>query len=84
MRTKLRTQLTAATLLAAIGIGFGGCVSDQPVNSPCGVIQDSLIGVDATTRDGMRRLADHYERGVRAGCWARQPQVEATLKWKKD
>ncbi|MDQ0475483.1 hypothetical protein [Labrys wisconsinensis] len=36
-----------------------------------GVINDSLLGVEATTRDGDRRLALHYERGLAAGCWHR-------------
>lgn len=35
------------------------------------MIIDSLLNVSATTTDGNRRLADHYERGVRAGCWPR-------------
>jgi hypothetical protein len=35
------------------------------------VIEDNLLTVTATTRDGSRRLADHFERGVAAGCWKR-------------
>lgn len=43
----------------------------MPVDRPCGVITDSLLTVTATTADGNRRLADHDERGIRAGCWKR-------------
>lgn len=55
-------------LAVAAGIGLSGCAS-VPVTKPCGVINDSLLGVEATTRDGDRRLALHYERGHAAGCW---------------
>lgn len=57
-------------LAAAAGIALSGCAS-VPVNKPCGVVNDSLLGVEATTRDGDRRLALHYERGLAAGCWHR-------------
>jgi hypothetical protein len=57
-------------LMAALGTALAGCAS-LPVDKPCGVITDSLETVTATTRDGNRRLADHFERGVAAGCWAR-------------
>ena len=69
MQMKLKTRLMAATLSVGIGTALGGCVSDQPVNSPCGVIVDSLIDVKSTTRDGNRRLSNHFERGRAAGCW---------------
>lgn len=40
-----------------------------PVDTPCGVIKDSLKDVNATTRDGNHRLAVHFVRGETAGCW---------------
>ena len=58
-------------LAAALGTALAGCATTQPVNRPCGVIVDSLRTLTATTRDGNRRLADHFERGVAAGCWPR-------------
>lgn len=51
-----------------IAFGLAGCAT-QPVNTPCGVIKDSLINVNATTPDGQRRLNVHHERGAAAGCW---------------
>lgn len=54
--------------LILIAIMLAGCQT-VPVSSPCGVIKDSLIGVDATTPDGQRRLNIHHERGASAGCW---------------
>lgn len=56
-------------LLAAIGIVTSGCVTTQPTNKPCGVLVDSLKDVHAKTREGERRISDHYERGRSAGCW---------------
>ena len=50
-------------ILAGLGIALTGCAPQQPVNRPCGVIVDSLLSVNATSRDGTRRLADHYARG---------------------
>jgi hypothetical protein len=35
------------------------------------VIVDPLKNIHATTRDGDRRISDHFERGVAAGCWPR-------------
>ena len=57
-------------ILAGLGIALTGCAPQQPVNRPCGVIVDSLLSVNATSRDGTRRLADHYARGKAAGCWS--------------
>ena len=64
-------RLTSALLLVAFGIVAQGsaCEVNQPVSKPCGVIIDSLKSVNATTRDGQRRLADHFQRGLAAGCW---------------
>lgn len=67
--------LTVVTLLAAFGIGLTGCAATLPVNSPCGVITDSLGDVHATTRAGDKRISDNFERGVRAGCWSRSTAV---------
>ena len=70
---RARKLFGAAIVLAAIGTGTAGCVTTQyPVNSPCGVIVDSLKSVRATTRSGNERLAIHFERGVKAGCWTRE------------
>lgn len=58
-------------LIVTIGaLALAGCTTTG-VNKPCGVISDSLGDVRATTRDGDRRLAAHYEAGVAAGCWKR-------------
>gem|GEM_PF-1320909 len=60
-----------ATILVVSGIGLTGCVNTAPVNKPCGIIIDPLGDVEATTKDGTRRLDIHFERGVKAGCWDR-------------
>ncbi len=57
---------TAAILLVALALA--GCQS-VPVDRPCGVIKDSLIGVYATTPAGQLRLNVHHERGASANCW---------------
>jgi hypothetical protein len=51
-----------------IALALAGCQT-VPVDRPCGVIKDSLLGVNATTSDGQRRLNVHHERGAAAGCW---------------
>lgn len=71
MRKLPRKPLMTASLLAAIGTAIAGCATPQPVNRPCGVIVDPLKNIHATTRDGDRRISDHFERGVAAGCWPR-------------
>jgi hypothetical protein len=55
-----------ATILFAFALA--GCQS-VPVDRPCGVIRDSLIGVYATTPAGQLRLNVHHERGASANCW---------------
>jgi hypothetical protein len=67
---KALTMLRAATVAAGLGFALAGCVT-APVDSPCGVIKDPLSDVHATTPEGNRRIDDHFERGVRAGCWKR-------------
>ena len=57
-----------AVLLATLALALAGCAT-APVDRPCGVINDSLIDVYATTPDGQRRLNVHHERGAAAGCW---------------
>jgi hypothetical protein len=58
--------------LMVLGIGLVGCASNgMPVLNPCGVIEDSLGDVQATTKEGNKRIDAHFERGVRAGCWER-------------
>jgi hypothetical protein len=54
--------------LIVIALALAGCQS-VPVDRPCGVIQDSLIDVRATTPDGERRINVHHARGRAAGCW---------------
>ena len=73
-----RLLLTPVSRKVAIGIALmgaaltiDGCQSTAQVSRPCGVITDSLFNVQATTPDGNRRLSDHDERGIRAGCWKR-------------
>lgn len=51
-----------------IALALAGCQT-VPVDRPCGVIKDGLIGVYATTSDGQRRLNVHHERGAALGCW---------------
>ena len=57
----------AAFLVVALALA--GCARPVPVDRPCGVITDSLIGVNATTPAGQLRLNVHHERGAAAGCW---------------
>ncbi len=53
-----------------LALALSACArAPLPVDRPCGVITDSLAGVDAVTRDGERRLAIHHARGRAAGCW---------------
>ncbi len=70
---KGRRLLMSVTGAAALGIVLAGCAPKAmlPVNKPCGVIDDSLGDVQATTKEGNKRIDAHFERGVRAGCWDR-------------
>lgn len=61
--------ITAIIMTAALA----ACQTPAPVNRPCGVINDSLLTVQATTPAGQQRLDIHYERGRAAGCWGSQP-----------
>ena len=70
MRSKLKRPWMIVTLMVACGIAISGCAVSQPVNSACGVIHDGLKDVHATTKDGDRRISDHYERGKAVGCWS--------------
>lgn len=63
----MRQALSIISVLGFI-LFLAGCQTTG-TTKPCGVIQDSLKDVNATTRDGNRRLAGHYERGRGAGCW---------------
>ena len=73
MQLKAAMRWSGVTLLVGFGIGLAGCAPLQsPVVNACGVIVDPLEDVHATTRDGDRRISDHFERGVRAGCWSRK------------
>ena len=64
----LPVSLVLWAIIIFTALALAGCQS-APVNSPCGVIKDSLLGVNATTSDGQRRLNVHHERGASAGCW---------------
>jgi hypothetical protein len=66
----LQTMLRIA---GAFGIGLlaSACQTVQPVNSPCGVIIDSLRDVYGRTPEMTRRIDQHVERGIAAGCWDR-------------
>ena len=57
-----------AALIALAALALAGCQT-VPVDRPCGIIRDSLIGVYATTPAGQLRLNVHHERGAAAGCW---------------
>lgn len=59
----------AAGFIVMITIGLAACQTPAPVDRPCGVIRDSLIGVTATTSAGQDRLNIHFVRGRAAGCW---------------
>lgn len=49
---------------------LAGCAEPPKVTvRPCGVIQDDLKTVTATSAQGQQRLDIHYERGRRANCW---------------
>ena len=80
---RARVMLMLAFGLAAFGTVLAGCATPVPVNSPCGVIKDSLGNVHATTQGGERRLSEHFERGVQAGCWSRaeasKPDLSAPI-----
>lgn len=56
-------------ILGCLALSLASCQAAKPVNRPCGVIRDSLIGVTATTPAGQDRLNIHYVRGRAAGCW---------------
>jgi hypothetical protein len=50
-------------------LALAACQTPAPVNRPCGVIQDGLKDVRATTPEGNRRIDVHHARGKAAGCW---------------
>lgn len=60
-----------AVIILCLGLGLAACQTAQPVNRPCGVIDDSLGDVRATTAAGQGRINRHFERGVAAKCWTR-------------
>ena len=76
MHKARKLPLMAVTLLGVTGAALEGCVTTLPVDRPCGVLVDSLQNVHATTKDGDRRISDHFERGVAAGCWKRNPALK--------
>ena len=63
-------QMRKAVIIAA-GLILAGCNQTVQIAKPCGVITDPLKDVQATTRDGNRRISTHFERGVSAKCWGR-------------
>ena len=65
-----RLILFFGLFLPLILIGLSGCASAPSVTvRPCGVIEDDLKTVTATSAQGQQRLDIHYERGRRAKCW---------------
>ena len=66
----MKRRKLVAVLMIATPI-LSGC-GRETVGAACGVFRDSLLGVEATTRDGQRRLDGHYEAGIRTGCWTRR------------
>lgn len=68
MRAK-RFRIIIMAVIATIGLA--ACETTGVTVRGCGVIQDSLQGVRATSRDGQRRLDVHFERGAAAKCWGR-------------
>lgn len=70
---KSSTMLMKLLALWTIVLMLAGCGTAQQasVSSACQVFRDNLLGVEATTQDGNRRLAVHYERGISASCWVR-------------
>lgn len=71
MQTKLGVALMIATTLAACGPDTPASVA----HGECKVFIDNLLGVEATTPDGERRLNGHYEAGIAAGCWTRAKKI---------
>jgi hypothetical protein len=62
-----------AIIIVSLALTLAGCgaAANVQIAKPCGVIVDPLKDVRATTRDGERRLSNHFERGVAAKCWGR-------------
>lgn len=80
-RPTMGRSLSAIVLISAVcGIGLSACASPpQPVDKPCGVITDDLGNVHATTTGGEKRISQHFERGVEAGCWDRSGATKSDL-----
>lgn len=64
-------QMRKAVVVLLGGLILAGCNQTVQIAKPCGVITDPLKDVQATTRDGNRRISTHFERGVSAKCWGR-------------
>ena len=66
-------RMTKLLLIAVVPLLLTGCagMGALPVDQPCGVLRDSLADVRGRTAKGDQRIAEHFERGVRAGCWTR-------------
>ena len=64
---------TTSLYILATPLLLAGCagMGALPVDKPCGVLSDSLSNVRGRTAKGDQRIAEHFERGVRAGCWTR-------------
>lgn len=67
----MKKRIALLVLIVTATIGLAACETTSVTVRGCGVIQDSLHDVEATTRDGQRRLDVHFERGVSAKCWGR-------------
>lgn len=70
-------------LILAGALALGACQTTAPVNKPCGVIVDSLKDVLGKRPSDVRRLDNHFERGVAAGCWPRSAKPAAESAYRK-
>ena len=67
----MKKRLILIGLVVTATLGLAACETTSVTVRGCGVIQDSLQGVRAMSRDGQHRLDVHFERGVAADCWGR-------------
>lgn len=68
-------KLVAMSMTVMLVAGCGTVTPASVANGECKVFRDNLLGVEATTPDGERRLSGHYEAGIAAGCWTRATKI---------
>ncbi len=56
-------------------LALAACQTPQPVNKPCGIVNDALHDVRGATPTETRRIDRFFERGVGAGCWDRNGRL---------